>query len=82
LRRLGDLGVTSIILEGGPALHGSLWRARLVDRVQLYIGQRALGADGVPWLDAATFSLSALSRVGTRWLGGDLLIEGDVHGTH
>jgi len=82
LRRLGELGVTSIILEGGPALHGSAWRARLVDRVQLYIGQRALGVDGVPWLDGATFSLSALSRVGTRWLGGDLLIEGDVHGAY
>lgn len=82
LRRLGELGVTSIILEGGPALHGSAWRERLVDRVQLYIGQRVLGVDGVPWLDGATFSLRALSRVGTRWLGGDLLIEGDVHGTH
>lgn len=82
LRRLGDRGVTSLILEGGPALHASLWRARLVDRVQLYIGPRALGADGVPWLDGATFRISALSRVTTRWLGGDLLIEGDVHGTH
>lgn len=82
LRRLGDLGVTSIILEGGPALHGSVWRARLVDRVQLYIGQQPLGVDGVPWLDGKTFPLSALSRIGTRWLGGDLLIEGDVHGTH
>jgi diaminohydroxyphosphoribosylaminopyrimidine deaminase/5-amino-6-(5-phosphoribosylamino)uracil reductase len=82
LRRLGDLGVTSIILEGGPALHGSVWRARLVDRVQLYIGRHALGGDGVPWLDDATFPLGALSRVTTRWLDGDLLIEGDVHGTH
>jgi diaminohydroxyphosphoribosylaminopyrimidine deaminase/5-amino-6-(5-phosphoribosylamino)uracil reductase len=82
LRRLGDLGVTSIILEGGPVLHGSLWRARLVDRVQLYIGQRALGDDGAPWLDGATFSIGALSSVTTRWLDGDLLIEGDVHGTH
>jgi diaminohydroxyphosphoribosylaminopyrimidine deaminase/5-amino-6-(5-phosphoribosylamino)uracil reductase len=82
LRRLGDLGVTSLILEGGPALHASLWRARLVDRVQLYIGQRTLGGDGVPWLDGATFRIGALSTVTTRWLGGDLLIEGDVHGTH
>jgi diaminohydroxyphosphoribosylaminopyrimidine deaminase / 5-amino-6-(5-phosphoribosylamino)uracil reductase len=82
LRRLGELGVTSLILEGGPALHGSLWRACLVDRVQLYIGQHALGDDGVPWLDATTFPLSALAKVGTRWLGGDLLIEGDVYRTH
>lgn len=82
LRRLAELGVTSIILEGGPTLHASFWRARLVDRVQLYVGQRPLGVDGVPWLDGATFPLSALSTVGTRWLGGDLLIEGDVHRTH
>lgn len=82
LRRLAELGVTSIILEGGPALHASAWRAQLVDRVQLYIGQALLGGDGVPWLDHTTLPWSALSNVDTRWLGADLLIEGDVHRTH
>ena len=82
LRRLATLGVTSLILEGGPALHASAWQARLVDRVQMYVGQASAGPDGVRWLDRALFETSALTRLRMRWLGADLLIEGDVHRNH
>jgi diaminohydroxyphosphoribosylaminopyrimidine deaminase/5-amino-6-(5-phosphoribosylamino)uracil reductase len=82
LSRLAGLGLTSIILEGGPALHASAWQAQLVDRVQLYIGQATAGGSGVPWLDHSTLPWSDLLNVDTRWLGADLLIEGDVHRTH
>jgi diaminohydroxyphosphoribosylaminopyrimidine deaminase / 5-amino-6-(5-phosphoribosylamino)uracil reductase len=80
--RLARAGVLSLLLEGGPTLQLAAWRAGLVDAVQLYIAPVALGGEGVPWLDARTFSVSALAERRTRQCGPDLLIEGYVHRTH
>jgi diaminohydroxyphosphoribosylaminopyrimidine deaminase/5-amino-6-(5-phosphoribosylamino)uracil reductase len=76
VRRLGELGLTSLTLEGGPALHTAAWNARIVDHVQVYVAARALGATGVPWLSGTVLPWSALSEVRTRWCGDDVLVEG------
>jgi diaminohydroxyphosphoribosylaminopyrimidine deaminase/5-amino-6-(5-phosphoribosylamino)uracil reductase len=78
-RRLGQLDVTAVMLEGGPALHAAAWRAGLVDRVQMYIGQMTLGPQGVPWLAADVLPWGVLDGVRARWLGDDVLIEAHVH---
>ncbi len=44
LRRLGELGVTSVLLEGGAALSAAVWDAGMIDRVRLYIAPVAIGA--------------------------------------
>jgi diaminohydroxyphosphoribosylaminopyrimidine deaminase/5-amino-6-(5-phosphoribosylamino)uracil reductase len=79
LSSLAALGVMSLILEGGPTLHAAAWAAGVVDRVQIFGTPHALGAEGVPWLDAATFNIDDLQDVRTVALGDDVMIEGYVH---
>lgn len=79
LRHLGAQGMTSLLLEGGATIHRAAWTAALVDRVQLYVSPLTLGSAGVPWLDAATFSLDMLRDVQVEPCGCDTFIEGYVH---
>ena len=77
---LADLGVMSVILEGGPTLHASAWRDGLVDRVQVFRTPVLLGDAGVPWLNGDVFGIGALRDLTMRQLGQDVLVEGYVHG--
>jgi diaminohydroxyphosphoribosylaminopyrimidine deaminase/5-amino-6-(5-phosphoribosylamino)uracil reductase len=79
LRALGRLEITALTLEGGPTLHDAVWRADLVDRVQIYIARTTLGSEGVRWLAGDMPPWSALASARTRRLGDDVLIEADVH---
>jgi diaminohydroxyphosphoribosylaminopyrimidine deaminase/5-amino-6-(5-phosphoribosylamino)uracil reductase len=78
LASLSGLGVTSIVLEGGPTLHRAAWEAGVVDRVQMFTAPSLLGADGVPWLETVHV-LGALRDLRTTQLGDDVLVEGYVH---
>jgi diaminohydroxyphosphoribosylaminopyrimidine deaminase / 5-amino-6-(5-phosphoribosylamino)uracil reductase len=82
LSRLAALGVTSLLLEGGPTLHRSAWLAGVVDRVQMFTTPWMLGPDGVAWLDGRLFSLDRLTDVSTTPVGEDVLVEGYVYRTH
>ena len=75
-------GVTSLLLEGGPALHAAAWTAGVVDRVRCYVSPVALGPGRVPWSMPASFGLAALGPTRAEPLGDDVLIEADVHRTH
>lgn len=73
LDRLTDLGVHSVLLEGGPRLAGAFWRAGCVDEVLIYLAPALLGAgaSSVPDLgittiaDTARFDLTEVTRVGS-----------------
>jgi diaminohydroxyphosphoribosylaminopyrimidine deaminase/5-amino-6-(5-phosphoribosylamino)uracil reductase len=75
-------GVTSLLLEGGPALHAAAWTAGVIDRVRWYVATVALGPGGVPWSMPTGFGLMALGPTHAAPLGDDVLIEADVHRTH
>jgi diaminohydroxyphosphoribosylaminopyrimidine deaminase/5-amino-6-(5-phosphoribosylamino)uracil reductase len=75
-------GVTSLLLEGGPALHAAAWTAGVVDRVRCYVSPVTLGPGGVPWTMPPSFGLAALGPTRAEPLGDDVLIEADVHRTH
>jgi diaminohydroxyphosphoribosylaminopyrimidine deaminase/5-amino-6-(5-phosphoribosylamino)uracil reductase len=75
-------GVTSLLLEGGPALHAAAWTAGVVDRVRCYVSPVALGPGRVPWTPPAVCGLAALGPTHAEPLGDDVLIEADVHRTH
>jgi diaminohydroxyphosphoribosylaminopyrimidine deaminase/5-amino-6-(5-phosphoribosylamino)uracil reductase len=77
LRELARRGVSSVIVEGGVALHRAFWDAKLVDRVQVYQTPRRLGPRGIEWLG---FPLPHLGTITTRALGADMLAEAYVHG--
>jgi diaminohydroxyphosphoribosylaminopyrimidine deaminase/5-amino-6-(5-phosphoribosylamino)uracil reductase len=77
LAALGREGLTRVFCEGGGALAAALLGARLVDRLALFTGGLALGAEGRPAL--GTLGLSALSEAPrfllreSRSLGTDTL---------
>jgi diaminohydroxyphosphoribosylaminopyrimidine deaminase/5-amino-6-(5-phosphoribosylamino)uracil reductase len=81
LRRLAEREVVTLLVEGGPALHGALAEQELVDRAQWIVTPRELG-NGVP-LAASVFGAGVplADRSHMRQLGEDVLIEFDVHGT-
>ena len=82
LRELPALGIHSLLIEGGAALHASFWDEGLVDYVQLYVTPPWLGADGVPLLPGRNFSSASLHERRVEQIGPDVLIEGYVHRPH
>jgi diaminohydroxyphosphoribosylaminopyrimidine deaminase/5-amino-6-(5-phosphoribosylamino)uracil reductase len=79
IRRLGELGVASLLLEGGAELGCAAWDAGMIDRVRLYVAPRPLGAAGVPLLEGRPFAVLGLHDARAEPCGDDVLIEGDVH---
>jgi diaminohydroxyphosphoribosylaminopyrimidine deaminase/5-amino-6-(5-phosphoribosylamino)uracil reductase len=79
LARLEALEINSLVVEGGSALHEAFWRARLVDRVQLFVSPRAVGPTGVEWLTRPDGIIAGLREPVVSVLGDDVLIEGHVH---
>jgi diaminohydroxyphosphoribosylaminopyrimidine deaminase / 5-amino-6-(5-phosphoribosylamino)uracil reductase len=80
LAELGERGVTSLLLEGGAALHQAAWDEQAVDFVRLYVTPHVLGAAGVRFLNGNQFSFSELVERKVEPLGVDVLLEGYVHG--
>ena len=75
---LGDLGLTSLLLEGGAALHAAAIDAGVVDGVHVYIAPRALGPAGVEWIGPGRLAWEGLGDRRALWLGADVLVEGRV----
>jgi len=78
--RLADLGVESLLLEGGSEVHAAAWDEDLVDLVSIYVCPSVIGAGGVPFLGGRPFDASKLIDRREERLGPDTLIEGYVHG--
>ncbi|HXH06653.1 MAG TPA: bifunctional diaminohydroxyphosphoribosylaminopyrimidine deaminase/5-amino-6-(5-phosphoribosylamino)uracil reductase RibD [Vicinamibacterales bacterium] len=77
LALLGDREMTSILVEGGPALHAAFWRAGVVDAVQVYVTPVVLGT-GIAWLPPEDIWLSALHGARVRPCGADVRLDGDI----
>jgi diaminohydroxyphosphoribosylaminopyrimidine deaminase / 5-amino-6-(5-phosphoribosylamino)uracil reductase len=74
--------VSTLLVEGGPSLHGALARGGLVDLVHLIVAPHTLGPGGIKWLDAGTLPPEWLSPVAAAPRGPDVWIEADVHRNH
>ena len=70
--------ITTLLVEGGAALHGALLDAGLVDRVHLIVTPQTLGS-GVKLFGGHRFGLSALEHMTVELRGTDTWIEADVH---
>lgn len=79
LEDLASLDISSVVVEGGAALHRSFWDAGLVDRVQMYRTPHVLGPDGLAWLPASIVRGDGMAGVTVTRLGEDELVEADVH---
>ena len=60
LHALSEKGITRLMVEGGARVASSFVAAGLVDEIWLLRGPEAVGADGVPALDA--LPLSAITQ--------------------
>jgi diaminohydroxyphosphoribosylaminopyrimidine deaminase/5-amino-6-(5-phosphoribosylamino)uracil reductase len=79
VKRLGELNVLSLLVEGGPMLHQAFWHAGLVDRVELFVAPHAVGTDGLDWITLPDGTLAGLDERSVRPVGSDVIIEGYVH---
>ena len=79
-RAIYGAGVTSLVLEGGPALYSAALTSDLVDAIDFYVAPRRIGSGGVPWLDAGRVAWETFTERRAQWLGKDLLIQAHVYG--
>ncbi len=78
---LGKREVIDVLVEGGPTLAGSLWRAGLVDRLVVYVGGMVAGGIGRGVLDGIFGTMADARPVrvtGVTRLGPDLRIDAEV----
>jgi diaminohydroxyphosphoribosylaminopyrimidine deaminase/5-amino-6-(5-phosphoribosylamino)uracil reductase len=79
LGRLAEHSITTLLLEGGRVLHEAALRARVVDRVHVYIAPAVLGAPAVPWVSDPRWSIASLQDLRVEVCGPDVFIAGYVH---
>lgn len=80
---LGERGVLSLMVEGGPTLGRALLRAGLVDVLVLYFGACVGGGIGRPMFDGPFRTLSdavGLKITGVEQLGDDVKVQAVVEG--
>jgi diaminohydroxyphosphoribosylaminopyrimidine deaminase / 5-amino-6-(5-phosphoribosylamino)uracil reductase len=79
LGKLGERGVTHLLVEGGAAVHGAFLAAGLVDRIALFLAPKILGG-GKAWVEGPGARLMAdalpLVEVDVRRIGDDVLVTG------
>jgi len=73
LRQLGDEGVQSLLLEGGPTLAGAFLRAGAVDKLLVFVAP-LLAGQGSGMVDRLDEAIRPLSLT-THAVGADVLIE-------
>ena len=81
MRRLGELGVTSVLIEGGAQVAASALKSGVVDKVLFFYAPKILGGDdGVPMLSGKGPDMmsasQALNHVGVTRVGEDILVSG------
>jgi diaminohydroxyphosphoribosylaminopyrimidine deaminase/5-amino-6-(5-phosphoribosylamino)uracil reductase len=77
LRRLGERGITRVLVEGGPMLSAHLLRSDLVDEAVVVTSEKTLGPDAIDALEglplAALTQSPRLEMVERRMSGADRL---------
>jgi diaminohydroxyphosphoribosylaminopyrimidine deaminase/5-amino-6-(5-phosphoribosylamino)uracil reductase len=85
--QLGQMGVTSILIEGGSRVLGSAFRAGIVDKACFFYAPLISGGDdGLPICSGAGAEMMRdchrLDRIRIRRFGDDVMIEGYVIRKH
>jgi diaminohydroxyphosphoribosylaminopyrimidine deaminase/5-amino-6-(5-phosphoribosylamino)uracil reductase len=75
LKELGEMRITSLMVEAGPRVNSALLRASLVDRLFLFYAPWFLGQDGVPLLAHAPLDRPAIHSQTLHHFGPDFAIE-------
>jgi len=81
LKKLGEMGIASLIVEGGRKVLSSFLDMGLVDKILYFVAPKVLGKGIGPFDEMSVSSLSdslTLKDVRVRRVGVDILIEGYV----
>lgn len=80
LRRLGEQGITSILVEGGAKVHGSMLSQRLYDYAHLFYAPVFAGDNGMAfqsgYSSAGRDTAHRLTEVRYRRCGEDMMVSG------
>lgn len=79
LRRLGELGITSLMIEGGSTVNVMALASGIVDKVYFYYAPKIMGAASVPLAGADFSHLNAalhLKHYRLHRFGEDFAVEG------
>jgi len=87
LLKLGEMGMMSLLVEGGSQINGSFLDQGLIDKIFLFLSPRLIGDPLAPGIFSGegvlhlreTFSITELR---TRRMGEDILIEGYLTRPH
>lgn len=80
LRLLVKHDISTLLLEGGAAMHAAAWTAGVIDRIHLIVAPTTLGEGGVKLFAGIDIPASALVPVRVDRLGPDEWMEADVYG--
>jgi diaminohydroxyphosphoribosylaminopyrimidine deaminase/5-amino-6-(5-phosphoribosylamino)uracil reductase len=85
MTRLGDLGITSLLIEGGSRVNASALKAHIVDKVFFFYAPKILGGDnGIPVFKGKGPALMSesirIKDVSVHRFADDMMIEGYVRG--
>ena len=80
LRRLGELGILNVMIEGGSTVNGAALATGVADKVFLYYGPQILGgSDSVPFAAGSAVALSESMKIThsrLHYFGEDFAVEG------
>jgi diaminohydroxyphosphoribosylaminopyrimidine deaminase/5-amino-6-(5-phosphoribosylamino)uracil reductase len=80
LKRLGELGIISVLVEGGAGVAASALRQRAVDKVLFFYAPKIFGGDGRVMIDSLGIDrvnqALAVGRLQVQKSGGDVLVTG------
>ena len=82
MNEIGNLGIDSVLLEGGGTINYSALESRIVDEIHVHVAPKIFGGNskspvegiGIEQIDKAIH----LNPISTTWAGEDLIIENEV----
>lgn len=85
LRQLGQADITSLLVEGGAAVHGSFLQKNLVDQVYLFMAPYFIGEQGTSLLSGYSINEGEkpffVEHQSIETVGSDTLLQGLLHRT-
>ena len=86
LIELGRRDLQSLLLEGGSKLAAAMLKAKLVDRLMIFVAPKLVGGEGRSLFKGegvdAISKAFRLKELQTRWVDCDILVEGEVQYVH